>query len=163
MRWFRFAVLILAVAVLQKGVLARLYIKPDLLLVLLVFFAIYCNTSEAIISSFAIGFAADLIGSPMPMGPQMISFGLFGTLLAYLHRVIAIRRMPYQALAIFATGLLTGALTHLLAFLIKSEPISANIYAAVFRTSICSSLVGPFLFLPSAWWMRIRINRFRRR
>jgi len=23
--------------------------------------------------------------------------------------------------------------------------------------------VGPFLFLPSAWWMRIKIHRFNRR
>jgi rod shape-determining protein MreD len=163
MRWFRFAVLILTVAVLQKGILARFYIKPDLLLILLVFFAIYYNTSEAIMSSFTIGFAADLIGSPMPMGPQMISFGLFGTLLAYLHRVIAIRRMPHQALAIFITALLAGVLTYLLAVLIKSEPISPNIYAVVLRTALCSGIVGPFLFLPSAWWMRIKTNRSRRR
>ena len=35
--------------------------------------------------------------------------GVFGTLLAYLNRVIAIKRMPHQALAIFAVGLLAGA------------------------------------------------------
>jgi rod shape-determining protein MreD len=162
MRWFRFALLILAVTVLQKGLLARWSSKPDLLLILLVFFAIYYNTSEAIISSFTIGFAADLVGSPMPMGPQMISFGMFGTLLAYLHRVIAIKKMPYQALAIFATSVLTGILTHLLAF-ITGEPVAANIYAVVFVTSLYSSIVGPFFFLPIAWWMRIKMSRFGRR
>src|SRR4030042_1717532 len=108
MRWLRFAILILAVTILQKGVLARWDHRPDLLLVLLVFFAVYSSTSEAIISSFTLGFAADLIGSPLPMGPHMISFGLFGTLLAYVHRVVAIRRMPYQAMAILAVGILTG-------------------------------------------------------
>jgi rod shape-determining protein MreD len=162
MRWFRFALLILAVTVLQKGLLARWSSKPDLLVILLVFFAIYYNASEAIISSFTIGFAADLVGSPMPMGPQMISFGLFGTLLAYLHRVIAIKKMPYQALVIFVTSVLTGFLTHLLAY-ITGEPVAANIYAVVFVTSLYSSIVGPFLFLPAAWWMRIKINRFGRR
>ena len=162
MRWLRFALLILAVTVLQKGLLARWSSKPDLLVILLVFFAIYYNTSEAIISSFTIGFAADLVGSPMPMGPQMISFGMFGTLLAYLHRVIAIKRMPYQALAIFATSVLAGALTHLLAY-ITGEPVAANIFAVVFVTSLYSSIVGPFLFLPTAWWMRIKMSRFSRR
>ena len=161
MRWLRFAVLILAVTVLQKGLLARWSSKPDLLIILLVFFSIYCNTSEAIISSFTIGFAADLVGSPMPMGPQMISFGLFGTLLAYLHRVIAIRRMPYQALAIFVTSILTGILTHLLTYF-TGEPIPSNIYTVVLVTSVYSSIVGPFLFLPIAWWMRIKVNRYRR-
>lgn len=163
MRWFRFALLILAVTVLQKGLLASWGSKPDLLVILLVFFAIYYNTSDAIISSFTIGFAADLVGSPMPMGPQMISFGLFGTLLAYLHRVIAIKRMPYQALAIFVVSVLAGALTHLLAYITKGEPVAANIYAVVFVTSLYSSIVGPFLFLPTAWWMRVKMSRFSRR
>lgn len=163
MRWFRFAVLILAVTILQKGALARFNTKPDLLLVFLVFFAIYCSTSEAIITSFAIGFAADLIGSPIPMGPHMISFGICGTALAYLNRVIAVRKMPHQTLAIFVTVLLAGALTHLLAVLIKSEPASTNIYGVLFWTSVCSAIVGPFLFLPAAWWMGIKIHRFRRR
>jgi rod shape-determining protein MreD len=162
MRWFRFALLILAVAVIQKGLLARWSNKPDLLVILLVFFAIYYDTSEAIISSFTIGFAADLVGSPMPMGPQMISFGLFGTLLAYLHRVIAIKSMPYQGLAVFGTSVLAGVITHLLAY-ITGEPVTANFFIVVFITSLYSAIVGPFLFLPTAWWMRIKTNRFSRR
>jgi len=162
MRWFRFALLILTVTILQKGLLARWSSKPDLLVIFLVFYAVHYSTSEAIISSFTIGFAADLVGSPMPMGPHMISFGLFGTLLAYLHRVIAIKRMPYQALAIFATSVLTGLAAHLLAH-IAGEPITANIFSVVFITALYSSIVGPFLFMPAAWWMRIRTNRFGRR
>ena len=159
MRWFRFAVLILTVTILQKGVLARWDSKPDLLLIALVFSATYFNTSDAMISSFATGFAADLIGSPMPMGPHMISFGVFGTLLAYLHRVIAIRRLPFQALAIFVTGLLVGVVTHLLA----GEPLSRSLLAVVLVTSLYSGFVGPFLVAPSAWWMGIRTDRLRLR
>ena len=162
MRWLRFALLILAVTVIQKSLLAPWSSKPDLLIILLVFFAIYYNTSEAIISSFTIGFAADLVGSPMPMGPHMISFGLFGTLLAYLNRVIAIKKMPYQALAIFAASVLAGLSSHLLAN-IAGEPVAGNIYAVVFVTALYSSIVGPFLFLPTAWWMRIKTSRFGRR
>lgn len=161
MRWFRFAVLISLVSVLQAGLLAYLNIKPDLLLILLVFFAIYCNTSEAILTSFTIGFAADIIAVGSAMGPQIISFGLFGTALAYLRRVITIRKMPYQSLAIFITALLIGTLTHFLAFL-KGQPTASNIYAGLFGSSLCSAIVGPFLFLPSAWWMRIKTHRFSR-
>ena len=165
MRWFRFAVLILLATLLQASFFTDWNIKPDLLLILLVFFAVYCNTSEAIITSFTIGFAADLIGRTM--GPQMISFGLFGTALAYLHRVIAIRKMTYQFLAIFITALLAGCLAHFLDFLkltfLEDEPTTLNINAVVFWTALYSSLAGPFLFLPSAWWMRIKIHRFSRR
>jgi rod shape-determining protein MreD len=159
MRWYRFVVLVLLATILQAGFLSNFSIKPDLLLILLVFFAVYSNTSEAIISSFTIGFAADLIGPAM--GPQTISFGLFGTVLAYLHRVIAIRKMPYQALAIFITAILTGTLTYLLN-LLKSEPNPATTYSDIFKIALYSGIVGPFLFLPSAWWMCIKTNRFRR-
>jgi len=159
MRWFRFAVLVLFATVLQAGFLANFSYKPDLLLILLVFFAVYGNTSEAIVSSFVIGFAADLIGPVM--GPQTISFGLVGTLLAYLHRVLAIRKMHYQALAILVTGILTGILAGLLN-LLRGEPPLPGFFSNMLKITIFSGVVGPFLFLPSAWWMRIKMNRFRR-
>ena len=170
MRWLRFAVLILFAVVLQAGTLENLNIKPDLLLVLLVFFAIYCNTAEAIITSFTIGFAADIISYPMPMGPQMVSFGLLGTLLAYLHRYFAIRKMPYQSLVIFLTTILAGALTYGFTFLrayfsapLRDVLTASNIYSGLFWPALYSSLIGPCLLLPSAWWMRIKVHRFSRR
>ncbi len=163
MRWLRFAVLILIVTILQAGtvdILTRWNVKPDLLLILLVFFAVYCNTSEAIVTSFTIGFAADIIGSAM--GAQTLSFGIFGTLLAYLHRVISIKKIPYQAAAIFVTGILAGSLAYFLS-LVKGQAESSNVYGVIFGTSLYSSLVGPFFFLPSAWWMRMKTPRFQRR
>ncbi len=158
MRWFRFAVFICLVAVLQASLvdtIAVTNIKPDLLLILLVFFAIYCSTTEAIITSFTIGFAADIIVVGSAMGPRIISFGLVGTALAYLHRIITIRKMPYQSLAIFITGFLAGALVYLLS-LLKGQPATSNIFISLFGIPLYSSVVGPFLFLPSAWWMRIK-------
>jgi rod shape-determining protein MreD len=158
MHWFRFAVLVLLATVLQASLLADWNTKPDLLLILLVFFAVYCDTSDAIICSFVIGFAADLIGQTM--GPQMISYGIFGSALAYLHRVIAIRQIPYQIIAIFITALLAGSVACLLNFL-KGEP---SPLAPLFWIALYSSIVGPILFLLSAWWMRIRKpGRFGRR
>ncbi len=160
MHWFRFAVLVLVVTVLQAGLsdiiaVTNLNVKPDLLLILLVFFAIYCNTFEAIITSFIIGFAADIILAGSPMGPRIISFGLFGTVLAYLNSVVTIKRMPYQALAIFITAFLADTLANLLASL-RGQPA---VYTVIFGTSFYSALAGPFLFLPCAWWMRIKVER----
>ncbi len=161
MRWVRFAVLIVVAAVLQASladVVAIKNIKPDFLLILVVFFAIYCNTFDAIITSFAIGFAADLsIGTAM--GPQMISLGLIGTLLANLRRIITIGKMPYQSLAIFATGIVSGLLAVFLSYL-KKHPPTENVYTILLWTSLYSAIIGPFLFLPTAWLMRIKIQRF---
>ena len=158
MHWVRFAVFVFSVMVLQSGladVVALASVRLDLLLVALVFFAVYYNTTEAIIASFAIGFGADLIGPAM--GPHIISCGLFGTLLAYLHRVIAVRRMPYQGLVIAAVGISAGLLTIFLTYL-KGLQNPPNTYAVLLGSSLYSAVVGPFLFLPFAWLMRIKVR-----
>ena len=166
MQWFRFAVLVLIVTLLQASLLdgisiTRFNVKPDLLLVLVVFFAIYFDTTEAIIASFAIGFAADIIVAGTAMGPQIISFGLFGMLLSYLRRIIVIRTWTYQAIAIFVIAFLAGTLAYLLN-LLKAPSNSSSIFAVFFGVPLYSAIVGPFLFLPLAWWMRIKTNRFGR-
>ncbi|MCK5226192.1 MAG: rod shape-determining protein MreD [Planctomycetes bacterium] len=157
MRWIRFAVLICLATILQAGLLnlfavTKWGIKPDLLLILMVFFAISCTSRDAIITSFTIGFAADLIGSTM--GTQMLSFGLLGVALANLHRIIAIRKMPHQAVAIFIISFLAGILCHFLTLLKSSS--APNAYTIIFGSSLYSALLGPFLFLPLSWWMRIK-------
>ena len=164
MRWVRFAIFVCVATLLQASVLdviavTALRIGPDLLLILLVFFAVYFNTTEAVIAAFTVGFAADLVVGVM--GPKTISFGMFGTALAYLNRVIAVRQKPYQSLAIFAAGILAGLVGHILS-LLKSQPVASNILARIFWTSLYSAAIGPFLFLPCAWWMRIKTHRFNR-
>jgi len=158
MHWVRFAVFVLIVIVLQSGlvdVVALASVRLDLLLVSLVFFAVRHNTTEAIIASFTMGFGADLIGPAM--GPHIISYGLFGTLLAYLHRVIAVRRMPFQSLVIAAVGISAGLLIIFLTYL-KGLQNPPNAYTVLLGSSLYSAAVGPFLFLPFAWLMRIRIH-----
>jgi rod shape-determining protein MreD len=164
MRWLRFAILIIAATILQTSLIDMISvtaaeIKPDVLLILLVFFAIFSNPTNAVISSFTIGFAADIIGPTM--GPRMISFGVFGILLADLHQVIEIRKMPHQSFAIFMTGFLTAALAFFLSFL-KAEPTASGVATELLWKPIYSAIVGPILFLPTAWFMRIGKRRMRR-
>jgi rod shape-determining protein MreD len=164
MRWLRFAVLVIVATILQTSLVdiiavTSANIKPDLLLVLLVFFSVHLSSTDAVITSFIIGFAADII-SPT-MGPQIISFGLFGTLLADLHGVIAIKKWSYQSLAIFIVGFLAAAIAYFLVFL-KSEPTPANTYANLFWTPLYSAIIGPFFFLPAELWMRTQRRRVRR-
>lgn len=164
MRWLRFAVLVIITTILQTSIVDIIAvtsskIKPDLMLVLLVFFAVHLSSTDAVITSFIIGFAADII-SPT-MGPQIISFGLFGTLLADLHGVIAIKKWSYQTLAIFVVGFLTAALVHFLVFL-KSESMPSDTYTKLFWTPLFSAIIGPFFFLPAESWMRTKKRRIRR-
>lgn len=159
MRWFRFAVLVLVASILQTGpvgilALGRPDIKPDLLLILLVFFAIRCNSTDAILASFAIGFVADLSNSTVPlMGPRIISYGLFGMLLSDLSSTIFVRKLLHQFLAIFLMGCLTAALSGLLMFL-RTQSLTLST-AVVLWQPLYSAVLGPFLFLPVGWWMHM--------
>jgi len=176
MHWFRFASLVIIVTLIQAGFLnriaiARLNVKPDLLLILLVFFALYGVTgrkdrfgeniprsSAAIITSFALGFAADIIASPM--GPRMITFGLIGSILAYLHRFFIIRKMSYQAFIIFLTAIVTGSLVRFLIILKGQPPLSYNF---IFFKALYSAVISPLMLLIAAWWMNITLLSYRSR
>ncbi|MDD5459725.1 MAG: rod shape-determining protein MreD [Phycisphaerae bacterium] len=160
MRWLRFAVFLIAVTVIQAGLIERLgvtslSIKPNLHLIILVFFAIYSTPSEAIITSFVIGFMADIVAGPM--GSHTIAYGIIGTAISYLHALVAMRFWLYQAIAIFVCGLLAGFLGYMLSRLkgLSSE----NAAAVIFWTSVYSAVIGPLLFRPFIWWMRIKSHR----
>ncbi len=168
MHWFRFAVLVLVASVLQASLMGALSIirpdvKPDLLLILLVFFAVRNKPTHAVICSFIIGFAADLTSPAVGlMGPRIISFGVFGTLLSDLQGIISTRRGIYQAATIFLVGALTAGLSYLLT-LLRAETTEVSLAAQVFWQPLYSAILGPFLSLPMAWWMRMnRKNRGRR-
>ena len=163
MHWPRFAVLVLIATFLQARwidtiAVTDLRVTPDLLLIAMVFFAVRGNESEAIITSFAIGFAADIAASGFSMGPLIISFGLFGTALAYLHRLIAIKKAPHEAITIFVIALGTGCLAWLLARVAGQSPKPGGM-GALLGTSIYSAVLGPVLFLLLDWLMRIKTRR----
>lgn len=153
MRWFRFAAITLLITILHAALINSMPINPNLLIILMVFFAIFADSKDAIITSFSIGLAADLIGPGM--GTMFLSFGLTGSLLTYLNRTFAIRKMIYQAVAIFIASIVIAFLAHFL-IMIKSQITAENIFTSVIAPAIYSAIVGPFLFLPIAWWMKIK-------
>jgi rod shape-determining protein MreD len=167
MQWVRFSVIVLLATILQNSLVDAIAvtsagIKPDLLLILLVFFATHYDAREVVITSFALGFAADIAGPAAGlMGPQVISFGIVGSILCDLHRVLSIRKPIHRSLAIFFTGAVTSLFAHFLTFL-RTSPEAYSIAAEAFGKPLYSAFVGPFLFLPVAWWMRISRRRRRR-
>jgi rod shape-determining protein MreD len=166
MAWLRFAVLIIAATILQTSFIGAFWIlstdiRPDLLVILLVFFAIRCDSNDAVLTSFIIGLAADLANPAAGfMGPRIISFGVFGTLLSNLHNVISIRRFSHQAVALLIMGFVTPIFTQLLAHL-RADPMPLSIVRELFWQPVFTALVGPFLSLPMAWWMQMDSRRRR--
>jgi rod shape-determining protein MreD len=163
MHWPRFAVLVLVATLLQKSwidtvAVTGLSVTPDLLLIAMVFFAVRCTEKEIIISSFTLGLAADIATSGFSLGPMIISFGLVGTGLSYLRRVISIKKVPHEAITIFLAALGTGYLAWLLARISGQSP-KAGGFGALIGSSIYSAVLGPVLFLFLDWLMRIKNRR----
>ncbi len=148
MHWKRFIIVLLLATLLNAGNLLNsvsvgsMNIRPDLLLILLVFFSSNCGTYDAIIVSFAIGFAADI--SSAAMGPYIISFGMFGAFLSQMRKVIIMRKPAHVGLAIFFTGILACGFARLL-MSVKTGLVLPNAISVIIGTSIYSGIVGSLL------------------
>ena len=163
MRWVRFGILIVFMAILQADFVKIISVGsvfPNLLLIAMVFFAINSNPVDAVITSFAIGFAADIINVGHVMGPGMLSYGLFGTLLAHINRMIEIRQMPFEALAIFLSGLCVGVL--IIIFSAIRGGTAESIKPMIFGTAVYSGLIGALIFRFFSFVMKTNTNRARR-
>jgi len=168
MRWLRFTILLLIVTLLNSGNLLNFMsmgssnIRPDLLLILLLFLGANCESNEAIIASFVIGFAADISGTSM--GPYMVSFGLFGSALSQIRKVILMRRMTHQAIAIFVMSVVAGGLAELLGA-VKLGAGTSNIFSVIVGTAFYSAIVGPLiwqLFSLLAGWLNVSDKQYKR-
>jgi rod shape-determining protein MreD len=167
MRWIRFSFLILVAAFVQGSSLPdlialKLGAKPDFLLILLVFFALHCYGYEAVITSFAIGFAADIAAESL--GPYFISFGLCGALLSGMRQIIAIRRTLHVIAAVAATGMIAGLLAYILA-LFKGQGWPSHAFSLLFGMAVYSGLLAPYFFsglLAIIDWLGVKKYHFTR-
>lgn len=165
MRWLRFAFLITAAAVIQSSALLStisltdMRIKPDFLLILLVYFAINCDSYDAIICSFAIGFAADITGAAI--GPHLISFGVIGTALAHIRKVILLKQTHQQAVTIFVMGILTYTIGSIL-MKFKVPSAAAGMFK-IFAVSIYSAILWfliKWFVRATGKWLGVGVHRF---
>ncbi|MBN1816505.1 MAG: rod shape-determining protein MreD [Sedimentisphaerales bacterium] len=152
MRWIRFIVVVFLITVLDAGNLLNLiatpglHIRPDLLLIAMVFFVSHLDITHAMTVSFFLGFVADVSGELSILGPYTLSFGIFGSLLCQLRKVVLVRRMLYQALTIFVMALLIRGLAQLL-LMVKAQQAGANVYVILWGTAAYSAVFGPFAWM----------------
>jgi len=157
---------ILVVACLQASAamelfsLTNLRIKPDVLLILLVYFAVYCDSYDAVIISFAIGFAADITG--MVLGPHLISFGIIGSVIAHIRKLILLKSTGQQAMAILAAAILTGTIALLLTQMKASELIKTGLFE-IFAVGLYSAILWFLIKWPVVKigkWLGVGAHRF---
>ncbi|MHC4907768.1 MAG: rod shape-determining protein MreD [Planctomycetota bacterium] len=110
MRWISFIIILLIAILLEAGNLLNVfavggwYVRPAILITLLVYYSFSCRPRDTIICSFIIGFAADLMGGVM--GPHMICFGVLGLLLNQSNQILFAKRAIYKAMIVFAVYLI---------------------------------------------------------
>lgn len=152
MRWKSLLVFLIAITIINVSAISdaisisSLNIAPDFLLIFLVFFAINCDRNDAIIVSFAIGFAADIFSPAMMMGPCAISYGLIGGLISLFRKQVVMKRFIYQSMTIFFTAAIAGSLAELLVS-VKSAAIDVNTYPSILLTALYTALIGPVIWM----------------
>ncbi|MCF7956661.1 MAG: rod shape-determining protein MreD [Phycisphaerae bacterium] len=150
MRWIPFIIVLLIFMLVGSSGLMDFIsfgdynIKPALMLVVMVFFAINCETAEAIACSFAIGLAADISSSSMVMGPHTVSFGIIGTAISFLQASVIMKRLIYQSICIFLSGLLAATMAE--AMIYNKSGNTLNSFTVIAMTSLYSALIGPFVW-----------------
>ena len=152
MRWLRFSILLLAITLLDAGrvldvmSIGSLHVRPMLLLILLFFFAVRYDTEEAMITSFAIGFAVDISGSVM--GPYMLMFGMCGSFISLFRKSEMFKSMIYQFFLILIVGGIGVILAESLVAL-KTGEVAGQTFikygGAVIYSAVICPVVWPIL------------------
>jgi rod shape-determining protein MreD len=149
MRWFSFVIILLIATFLEAGNLLNVfaiggwYVRPAILITLLVYYSFSCRPHDAIICSFVIGFAADLMGDAM--GPHMICFGLLGLLLNQSNQILFAKRAIYKAMIVFAIYLIAETFSHWLG-LLKGFGTKDSYYSIMLFTAVYSAIISPVIW-----------------
>jgi rod shape-determining protein MreD len=145
MHWTRLAMVVLVAAVLQLVLnsLLNFAFRPDLVVIVMVFFVASTEGLWPIISAFACGFAADLVSS-MAMGPHTIGLGIAGSLLALARRSVAIDNPIFVAIAVFVVCVVSETLAQIL--ISFRQPTPAGAYASLLWTALASAVIGPYIY-----------------
>ncbi|MCK4998283.1 MAG: rod shape-determining protein MreD [Anaerohalosphaera sp.] len=120
MRWFTFITILIIITVVNAAnalnfiAVGPLNVRPDLLIITLVFFAVNSNSRDAIIASFLIGFAVDC-STTAPMGLYMICFGVTGAIASRMKREWFEEMIVSRFVIIFVISIAIHALAALIA------------------------------------------------
>lgn len=149
MKIFLFIIALFVSMILQAGnitnyiALGESYIKPDILLILLVYLASTAEPVAAVILSFILGLAADTI--MLPLGPFMISYLLAGTVISNLKKMQLSDNAVFQGVLVLLACIVVLSLSELLKF-ITGHPISSHLLTRIFATSAYSAVLTPFVW-----------------
>ncbi|AQT70115.1 rod shape-determining protein MreD [Anaerohalosphaera lusitana] len=168
MKWIVFIILLITFALLDAGnalnyiALGGTNIRPAMLLILMLFFAINCERHTAILVSFAAGFMADAAG--LTVGPHIVAFGIIGYVASTLQRDMVMQSYVRQCFTILIIGAFALAGVRGL-MMLKPDLQTASNLTALIGTIIYSAIAGPLVWTVLTWLSplvgidRLRSNR----
>lgn len=149
MRWVSFTIFLILFTIVSAGNLlnyiavGELNIKPDLLIVFMVFLATKIDARDAIIASFIIGFVSDAASTTV--GPAMVAFGIIGSAFSAMKGMLIMERMRYQFFMIFFVSVVVLSIIETLTFL-KTGSCSPRLFSTIFGTALYTSVVAPLIW-----------------
>ncbi len=160
MRWTLFTFVVLAGMLLDGGNLLNVlavggwHVRPVVLISILAFASLNNRHSSAVICSFMIGLAADIISGTM--GPYTLCWGVAGAILNRFGRVLLMKRVVYQGLIVLVCYILTewpaGWLTAW-----KTGSAQPHGAASAVLTGLYSAFIAPVLWrILLAVWPKIQ-------
>ena len=146
MHWTRLVLVILLATILQLMLnnFLNIAFRPDLLIIVMVFFVANTEGNWPIIAAFVAGFATDLISPMSMMGPHTIAFGVTGSLLALARRSVTLDNAVFVGIAVFITCYVAGVLSQFLISFRQLTPSGA--YLSLFWASLASAVIGPYIY-----------------
>jgi len=149
MRWISFIIALLIFTIVGSSnmmnylTIGQLNIRPQLLIILLLFLTANIEPRDAILVSFITGFLADISG--VTIGPALIAFGIMGSGFSTFKEMLVLNRMRYQAVTLFLFSILALATIEALTF-IKTGQSSPKFFYAIVLQSLYTALVGPIIW-----------------
>ncbi|MFH1867554.1 MAG: rod shape-determining protein MreD [Candidatus Omnitrophota bacterium] len=132
-------------------------IKPDLLLITVVFFSLSCTRNISIKSALIAGFIKDITSSAT-LGNYALSFLLAALLLNYYQRRIYREAAHTQVMVNFLSYLLMSAVVIMLNLVSSETHFSYYPYlGVVFKGALYTGLVSPLVFFIYSRVLRIHL------
>ena len=126
-----------------------LRIKPDFLLIAVIFLNFYVDFKEAAGIGFLAGFLKDSFSAGI-FGANIFAFLVCIVILAQYQRYIYREDLYLKVILVFLISLLSGFLNYFIALSRISAPFISSFFWVIFPESLYTTLVSPLVF----WIMR---------
>lgn len=151
-RYYFFILVLLAIFFVQlvfSGKVNPIRIKPDFLLIALIFFNFYADFKESVGVALFAGFLKDSFTSGI-FGMSIFSFLVCTILLAQYKRYIYREDLILKVVLVFLISLVNGLLNYFVILLRVSAPFFTSFFLVILPESLYTTLVSPLVI----WAMR---------